>query len=135
MKLVSFEALDDPQSGEHLGVLCGGGENIVDIQAVEIRRRRRMLPGLMSMMGLLHDFDYGIEIIRDDLEYWEKELPPRCGFTLDEVRLLPPLGRPKSLRHVMEEPQDYIADGVVSFGKRVSQKIGKLLNKKKRESL
>ena len=134
MKLVSFEAFDDPQSGKHLGVLCGGGENIVDIQAVEIRRRRRMLPGLMSMLGLLHDFDYGIEIIADDLEYWEKELPPRCGYTLDEVKLLPPLDMPKSLRHVMEEPEDFIADGVVSFGKSVSQRLGKLLNKKKRES-
>ncbi|MEM6767777.1 MAG: fumarylacetoacetate hydrolase family protein [Bacteroidota bacterium] len=131
MKLVSFEAIADPQSENHLGVICGEGAYIVDIQAVEILRRRRMVPGLMSMMSLLHDFDFGLSIIQDDLAFWEKEQPPGCAYTWEEIKLLSPLTLPKSLRHIMEDPHMYAPDGVVSIGKYVSRFLTRLLSRKK----
>jgi 2-keto-4-pentenoate hydratase/2-oxohepta-3-ene-1,7-dioic acid hydratase in catechol pathway len=101
MKLLTFSLTDDRTAQQQLGALLPAGNTVAALQAGYLAMTGSPSPFLSDMLSLLDGGEPALDELRRVLEFIETQQPPDSLYPLDQVRLLAPVPRPRSIRDCM----------------------------------
>lgn len=111
MKLTTFEINKD-NCVQKIGALKEDGTTIVDLQGQYMQKHKKPSPYFTDMLAFLDNFEEAKELAKDILSGSTKD----NEYIVDQVRLLAPVPRPRSIRDFSVYEQHMINCGI-SFAK------------------
>ena len=100
MRLVTFDVRSSP-GAPRLGVLRPTGESVIDLAAAAASTGNEAPPHLRDMLAFLDAGSLGRDAVEQTAAFADRQQPPGTIHRRDDVTLLAPLPRPRSLRDCM----------------------------------
>ncbi|NJN46941.1 MAG: fumarylacetoacetate hydrolase family protein [Candidatus Competibacteraceae bacterium] len=97
MKLLTFVITENP-TAPRLGALMADGETVADLQQGHSDRTGSASPQLNDMLSLLEGGEQALEQAHTALEFIASQAGSESRYAQNQVRLLAPVPRPRSIR-------------------------------------
>jgi len=97
MKLMTF-LIEGKNTSPRLGALMADCEHVADLQLSLFRATGSASPMLNDMLSLLDGGEHALDQAWRALEYSEQQEDPACVYALEQLQLLAPVPRPRSIR-------------------------------------
>ena len=101
MRLLTFLPRSEPRAEPRLGALLGDERTVADLQAGAVAQVGAAAPSLADMLGFLDAGAAARDRAQAVVEFIASQRPPGATYRLDDLTLLAPVPRPRSIRDCM----------------------------------